>query len=215
MPSVTRTVFLDLDGTLVDSAPGILGTLEESFDELGLTWPGDAIGTKLLGPPLYESLPPIVGEEAAARVLSVYRQRYREHGLLKSTPYPGIEELLRALVAAGTRLALATSKAEPSARAILENQGWTELFETITGDTVDAQRPSKAAVVGEAVRRLGGASPDAVMVGDRLHDVVGSRAHGLPCLGAGWGYGEPGELIGAGAAAVCDTPGDLRAALLG
>ncbi|MCW0213294.1 MAG: HAD hydrolase-like protein [Pseudonocardia sp.] len=215
MAFVTRTVFLDLDGTLVDSAPGILGTLEESFDELGLTWPGEAIGTSLLGPPLYESLPPIVGEEASAQVLTVYRRRYFEHGLLKSTPYPGVEELLAGLAAAGARVALATSKAEPSARRIIENQGWTELFETITGDTVDAQRPTKAAVVGEAVRRLGGASPDAVMVGDRLHDVVGSRAHGIACLGAGWGYGEPGELIGAGAAVVYATPGELRDALLG
>jgi phosphoglycolate phosphatase len=212
---MTRTVFFDLDGTLVDSALGILGCLEDSFAELGLAWPGDAIGTHVLGPPLDETLRPIIGKEAAQAVVTVYRRRYREHGLLKCTPYPGIDELLRARTASGARLALATSKAEPFARAILENQGWTELFDTITGDTIDAQRSSKAAVVGEAVRRLGGASTDGVMVGDRLQDVVGSRAHGLSCLGAGWGYGEQGELIGAGAEAVYETPGDLRAALLG
>jgi phosphoglycolate phosphatase len=52
------------------------------------------------------------------------------------------------------------------------------------------------------------------MVGDRLHDVVGARAHGVDCLGAGWGYAEPGELEEAGAVAVYSDPGDLRTALL-
>lgn len=213
---MTRTVLLDLDGTLVDSAPGILGTLRTAFDQVGVPWNDTVIGRHLLGPPLYESLPPIVGAEAAAAVLARYRPLYQKNGLLKSTPYPGIESLLRALVAADVRLGLATSKNEPAAREIIANQGWTELFTAITGDTVDARRPSKAAVVEEALRRLGSPAPaDCVMVGDRLHDVVGSAAHGVSCLGAGWGYAEPGELAAAGAAAIYATADELRAALLG
>lgn len=210
-----RTVLLDLDGTLVDSAPGILGTLRTAFDQVGVPWDDTVIGRHLLGPPLYESLPPLVGAENAEKILALYRPLYRESGLLKSTPYPGIEDLLRALVAADVRLGLATSKAEPAAREIVANQGWTELFTAITGDTVDAQRPSKAAVVEEALRRLDFPAPDeTIMVGDRLHDVVGSGRHGISCLGAGWGYGEPGELDTAGAIAVHPTAADLRAALL-
>jgi phosphoglycolate phosphatase len=212
---VTRTVLLDLDGTLVDSAPGILGTLRTAFDQVGVPWDDTVIGRHLLGPPLYESLPPLVGTEAATAVMALYRPLYQESGLLKSTPYPGIEQLLRALVAADVRLALATSKNEPAAREIIANQGWTELFTAITGDTVDARRPSKAAVVEEALRRLGSPDPaDCTMVGDRLHDVVGSAAHGVSCLGAGWGYGEPGELAQAGAREIYATPDDLRGALL-
>jgi len=57
-----NTVLLDLDGTLVDSASGILGSLREAFDELGLAWSEADLGRQLLGPPLYETLPPIVGE---------------------------------------------------------------------------------------------------------------------------------------------------------
>jgi phosphoglycolate phosphatase len=212
---VTRTVLLDLDGTLVDSAPGILGTLRTAFDQVGVPWDDSVIGPHLLGPPLYESLPPLIGESATERVLALYRPLYRESGLLKSTPYPGIEELLRALAGAGVRTALATSKAEPAAREILANQGWTELFTEITGDTLDAQRPSKAAVVEEALRRLGSPAPaDCVMVGDRRHDVIGSAAHGISCLGAGWGYGEPGELVTAGAVEVYATASALQSALL-
>lgn len=212
---VTRTVLLDLDGTLVDSAPGILGTLRTAFDRVGVPWDDTVIGPHLLGPPLYESLPPLVGESAAERVMALYRPLYRESGLLKSTPYPGIDDLLRALADSGARLALATSKAEPSARDILANQGWTDLFTEITGDTVDAGLPSKAAVVGEALRRLGSPDPaTCVMVGDRKHDVLGSAAHGITCLGAGWGYAEPGELTTAGAVEIHATPAALRKSLL-
>lgn len=53
------------------------------------------------------------------------------------------------------------------------------------------------------------------MVGDRLHDVEGAAEHGLRCVGAGWGYAEPGELVAAGADTVYDSADELRVALLG
>lgn len=215
---VLTHLLLDLDGTLVDSAPGILGSLRRAIDEVGLDVPDTALGTHLLGPPLYESLPPILGADGAAAVLPVYRRIYGdEGGHLASTPYPGVDDLLRALSAAGITTALATSKAETSARKILAHHGWTDLFAAIVGDTRTADRPTKAHVVAEALHRLGRPSgaDSPLMVGDRRHDVEGARAHGLACLGAGWGYGEPGELVAAGAVAVHATPADLGAALLG
>ena len=111
------------------------------------------------------------------------------------------------------RMAVATSKAEVYAERIVEQRGWTEMFATVCGDTLDRERPTKADVVGEALRRLGDPGPT-IMVGDRLHDVVGARTHGLDCLGAGWGYAAPGELEEAGAVAVYAQVGELQAALL-
>ncbi|HWN32152.1 MAG TPA: HAD hydrolase-like protein [Pseudonocardia sp.] len=208
------TVLLDLDGTLVDSAAGILGSLREAFDELGLPFAGaEQLGTQLLGPPMYETLPPIIGAEATREVVPVYRRIYAERGLLSSTPYPGVDELLRTLSEDNRRLALATSKVEYSARRILDNRGWTPLFTAIVGDTDDAGRPTKSAVIAEAMRQLDATPDDTVMVGDRSHDVVGAIDNGLPCLGAGWGYGRPGELTGAGATSVCDTVAELGEAL--
>ncbi|MBP2369373.1 phosphoglycolate phosphatase [Pseudonocardia parietis] len=211
-------ILLDLDGTLVDSAPGILGSLRRAIDEAGLDVPDSALGTHLLGPPLYRSLPPILGVEGAATVLPIYRRIYGdEDGCLDCVPYPGIETLLRALHEAGVTMALATSKAEPPAHKILAHHGWTDLFTEIVGDTRAAERPTKGAVVGEALRRLGHPSGTSapLMVGDRLHDVEGSAEHGLRCVGAGWGYAEPGELEAAGAATVYASADDLRVALLG
>jgi len=207
------TVLLDLDGTLVDSAAGILGSLREAFDEVGLPWTEAELGTQLLGPPMYTSLPPIIGTEATREVVPVYRRIYAERGLLNSTPYPGVDELLQTLSDGNRRLALATSKVEYSARRILDNRGWTPLFTAIVGDTDNAGRPTKSDVIAEALRQLDATPGDTVMVGDRSHDVVGALHNGLPCIGAGWGYGQPGELTGAGATSVCDTVADLGEAL--
>jgi phosphoglycolate phosphatase len=209
----SHTVLLDLDGTLVDSASGILGSLREAFDELGLAWSDADLGGHLVGPPLYETLPAIVGDEATAVVMPVYRRIYAERGFLSSTPYPGVDALLQSLADGNRRVALATSKAEFSARRILDNHGWTPLFAAIVGDTPDAGRPTKTHIIAEVMQQLSAAPGDTVMVGDRSHDVVGARANGLACIGAGWGYAEPGELAHAGATSVCDTVADLREAL--
>jgi phosphoglycolate phosphatase len=209
----SHTVLLDLDGTLVDSASGILGSLREAFDELGLAWSDADLDGQLVGPPLYETLPAIVGDDATAAVVPVYRRIYAERGFLSSTPYPGVDALLQSLADGNRRVALATSKSEFAARRILDNHGWTPLFAAIVGDTPDAGRPTKTHVIAEAMQQLSAAPGDAVMVGDRSHDVVGARANGLACIGAGWGYAQPGELADAGATSVCDTVADLREVL--
>lgn len=207
------TVLLDLDGTLVDSAPGILGSLREAFAELSIPLPDGGLPHTLLGPPLYVSLPALVGADVTPDLLATYRRIYGGHGLRASPAFDGIDALLRDLGAAGVTMAVATSKAEVYAERIVAHRGWTELFATVCGDTLEGDRPTKADVVGEALRRLGGPA-SVVMVGDRLHDVVGARTHGLDCLGAGWGYAAPGELGEAGAVAVYATVADLHGALL-
>ena len=217
MGAVLTHVLLDLDGTLVDSAPGILGSVRRAIAEAGLQVPESAIGTHLLGPPLYRSLPPILGDAGTEVVVPIYRRIYGDGGYLDSTPYPGVDQLLRDLAGAGVTMALATSKAEPFARSILAQHGWTDLFTEVVGDTLTADRPTKGAVVAEALCRLdhptGADRP--LMVGDRVHDVEGSAEHGLRCLSVGWGYAQPGELEAAGVERVVGSVDDLRVELLG
>jgi phosphoglycolate phosphatase len=208
------TVLLDLDGTLVDSAPGILGSLKAAFAELGIPPPDGGLPHTLLGPPLYVSLPELVGDDVAPTLLTIYRRIYADVGLHQSPPFEGIDSLLSELTAGGVRLAVATSKVEVYATRIVEHRGWEDVFATVCGDTLARERPTKSDVVHEALRRLD--DPSAVlMVGDRLHDVVGARDNGLACLGAGWGYGAPGELEEAGAAVVYADVAGLRKGLLG
>jgi phosphoglycolate phosphatase len=201
------SILLDLDGTLVDSAEGILGSLRAAMAELGIPEPSRGIDRSLLGPPMYTTLPPLVGADATAAIVPVYRRVYAESGWLSTTPYDGIPDLLRELARLGLRIAVATSKQEAAAKMIIERQGWTDLITDVCGDTPAAGRPTKAAVVGAALTRLN--STSALMVGDRKYDVAGARAHGLDCAGVGWGYAEPGELLEAGAIAVCEKPSEL------
>jgi phosphoglycolate phosphatase len=205
------TVLFDLDGTLSDSAPGILGALRTSFAEAGLDWVDPDTARSLLGPPFWHSLPPLVGEHRVAQVVASYRRHYVEDGAMFDTArYDGVAETLQALAGRGVRLAVATSKPEPHASRIVAHLELAGFFETVCGDTLDGGRDSKALVVGEALRRLGNPDPATVlMVGDRSHDVLGAAAHGLDCAGALWGYGSAAELTAAGALRLCAKPGEV------
>jgi phosphoglycolate phosphatase len=205
------TVLFDLDGTLSDSAPGILGALRASFAEAGLDWVDPDTARSLLGPPFWHSLPPLVGAHRVAQVVASYRRHYVEDGaMFDTTRYEGVADTLQALTDRGYRLAVATSKPEPHAGRILAHLELTGFFETVCGDTLDGGRDSKALVVGEVLRRLGNPDPATVlMVGDRSHDVLGAAAHGLGCAGALWGYGSAAELTTAGALRLCAQPAEV------
>jgi phosphoglycolate phosphatase len=209
-------VLFDLDGTLSDSAPGILGSLRLAFAGAGLAPLTAAQETELLGPPFYDALPPLIGPERVDEVITAYRRLYGQGGMFDTEMYPGIVEALDELRAGSVTLAVATSKPEHFAIPILEHLGLADRFETICGDTLEGHRGSKALVVGEVLTRLGRPRPSSVvMIGDRRHDVHGAAAHGVRCYGAGWGYGAPGELEQAGAVAVYASPDELMKGLAG
>jgi phosphoglycolate phosphatase len=211
-PSV---VLFDLDGTLSDSARGILASLRFAFAANGLE-PLDAHTERtLLGPPFYESLPPLIGgDEKLPAVIAAYRKQYGESGMFDTVAYDGVRDVVEYLHGSGATLAVATSKPEPYAVPIVEHLGLTPFFATVGGDELDGSLPTKALVIDKVLRRLDvQPSPSVVMIGDREHDVAGARAHGLRCIGAGWGYGSPGELAKAGADPICAAPADLLAAL--
>ena len=195
------TVLFDLDGTLSESAPGILGSLQRAFADVGVPWVDEVTARSLLGPPFSHSLPPLVGDQNMDAVVAAYRRHYVEQGaLLHTRCYDGIRELVSTLHDSAIQLAVATSKPEPHAIRIVAHLGLAEYFPLVGGDTVDGRRDSKAQVIGDVLRRLGRPPAESVlMVGDRSHDVLGAAAHGLSCAGALWGYGTRAELENAGA----------------
>lgn len=208
-----QVVLFDLDGTLSDSAPGILTSLRFALREHGLPPLDPATERALLGPPFYESLPPLIGTDMLWPVIESYRARYAQ-AMYESTAYPGVRELLVALRSAGRRLAVATSKPEHFAVPVVEHLGLADFFETVGGDDLDGSLRTKALVIGHVLGRLGDPSPDDVaMVGDRSHDVIGAREHGIAAIGVRWGYALPGELEASEPAAICTTPVEVAAEL--
>ena len=209
-----RVVLFDLDGTLSDSAPGILNALRHAFVSNGLDPLPPDVERAILGPPFYESLPPLIGDVPLGDVIAAYRSAYGAGGMFETALYDGVRELLESLVAAGVTCAVATSKPEPYAVPIVEYLGLADLVETVGGDELDGSLPTKALVIDKVLERLGRPDPgDVVMVGDRSHDVAGARAHRIAAVGAAWGYGLPGELEAAGPSFIAASPDDVAAAL--
>lgn len=210
----SSVILFDLDGTLSDSAPGILGSLRHAFDVNGLPRLDPQTERALLGPPFYESLPPLIGEAALPDVIAAYRDDYGRSGMYRTSVYPGVRAVLEGLRASGVRMAVATSKPEAYAVPIVEYLGLTEFFETVGGDELDGSLRTKALVIGKVLARLGQPDPvDTLMVGDRVHDVDGARAHGIATVAVGWGYATPGELVAAQPLTICATPADLAEVL--
>lgn len=211
---MAELLIFDLDGTLSDSAPGILAALRHAFAVNGVPPLDASTEQSLLGPPFYTSLPPLIGgTDKLPGVLAAYRDRYGSGGMFDTTAYAGMTDVLAAARSAGRRIAVATSKPEPYAVPIVDHLGMAGCFDTVAGDTLDGGRPTKADVVAEVLARLGTDPSDAIMIGDREHDVLGAREHGIGCVGAAWGYGLPGELEAAGADPICAQPLELLDAL--
>ncbi|MGX5696167.1 HAD hydrolase-like protein [Agromyces soli] len=200
----TRTwsaVLFDLDGTIIDSAHDITGSLAHTFQSFGHPVPDAETLRSYVGPPLVETfrLSGSFDEAQAAEAVAVYRAHYADY-VLASPVFPGVAGLLERLHSAGVPIALATSKPEHTARAVLENHGLSRWFTEITGADESVGRSSKASVVAEALRRLGerGIETDrAVLVGDRGYDVQGALANDVPAVVVEWGYGSPEESVGA------------------
>jgi phosphoglycolate phosphatase len=132
--------------------------------------------------------------------------------VLDVTVHTGIPQLLATLRADGAVLAVATSKPAVFAERVLDHVGLAAKFAGVHGATLDGAVRHKDQVVGAALAaHPQGRRP--VLVGDRAQDVLGAAAHGLPCIGAGWGPAPAGELVAAGAAVVVATPAEVPAAL--
>ena len=214
---MSRLVLFDLDGTLVDSAPGIHASVRVgSRRRSGWPSPTPAQLRAMVGPPLQDGFALVFGLGGPDVVPCGRPPTGRTTQRARcSTPRctPGIPELLARLPADGAILAVATSKPEPFAVRILDpRRPAGRVRRPCTG------RPSTAPS-GTRTRswrprwRATRTGRDPVLVGDRAHDVLGAAAHGLPCIGAGWGPAEDGELEAAGAAAVAATPADVVTAM--
>jgi len=215
IPQGIATVLFDLDGTLTDPKVGITGSVRHAMRELGRPLAPEVDLDWCIGPPLIDAFARLLdGDRASAEAgVAAYRARYGTVGLFENEVYPGIPELLDALVADGRRLVLATSKPRVFAERILEHFGLAGRFAAIHGSELDGTRVHKTDLVPWILARESVAVDSAVMVGDREHDVLGARAAGLATIGVAWGYGGPAELEAAGAALVVDTVPALAAVL--
>ena len=149
----------------------------------------------------------------AVRFLADYREYFSVQGLFENSVYPGIIELLKDLKTAGARMFIATTKPTGYSEQIAERFGFREFFELISGSDLHKTN-SKTTVIEYARKTCGIDISEAVMVGDRAHDVDGAHEHHIPCIGVTWGFGGRQELLDAGADYIVDTTQALKVLLL-
>lgn len=204
-----HTILFDLDGTITESGIGITRSVAYALQKHGITETEQKKLDRFVGPPLIDSFMRFYGftAEQARQAVEDYREYYAVKGIFENRVYDGVVPMLQALKDAGKRCVLATSKPEGYAVQILEHFGLASYFSVVAGATMDEKRTNKADVIAYALEQLHGES--AIMVGDREHDILGAKAHGLASIGVLYGYGSREELEAAGADYIAATAEEI------
>jgi phosphoglycolate phosphatase len=188
-------ILFDLDGTLIDSSPGILASFGRVLAAHGLA-PVVPLEASLIGPPLAVTLQQVSGiadEARLARLVEAFKQDYDTAGCLATEVFPGVAAGLAQLTAAGSRLFIVTNKRMLPTRRILEALGLARHFAGIhTRDETEPMALSKTVVTQRVVARYGIDRSRAFFVGDSDEDAAAARENSLAFIHAAYGYGAAG-----------------------
>ena len=209
-------ILFDLDGTLTDSEEGILNSVKYALEPHGIELPYDTL-KKFIGPPLlvafseYAGLSPEESEKTVAR----YRERYSTIGLFENRVYDGVPEMLRDIKNSGKKVILATAKPLVYASRILEHFDLSKYFDLQVGADFQGGIHNKDDVIAAVIKQAEIKDiNDAVMIGDRHHDIEGAKKFGIKSIGVTYGFGDLEELQTAGADYIAHTPDQITALLL-
>jgi phosphoglycolate phosphatase len=211
---MNRLAIFDCDGTLVDSGANIFDALSAAFAEHGVAVPSPEVSRKVIGLNLVEAIAQLTPQEEYERHVllaesyKLHFQRARAEGRVEEPLFAGIPALLDALEDDGWLLAVATGKSDRGLALCLDCHGYTKRFMSL--QTAD-RHPSKPhpSMVHQAMADAGAVPETTIVIGDTAFDMGMASAAGARGIGAGWGYHEAHELLGAGAVAVADAPLDV------
>lgn len=207
-------VLFDFDGTVVNTGPCVIRGLVEVLRAHGMTSEEMGDLTRFIGPPLVDCFQESFGltRAEAEAYTAEYRSVFDTFDPGAYPAFPGVPELLDGLKGSGRRLAVATSRKEDRARMMARQLGLGQ-FEAVMGMNEPAGRRYKVDSVRDAMRELGAAASDCVMVGDRHFDVEGAHSLGVPCIGICYSGTDPAEFAACGADGVCESVADVARAL--
>lgn len=200
-------ILFDLDGTLTDPKEGITKSVEYALNQFSIEVEHPDLLIPYIGPPLFDSFIEIQGftPEAAAQAVEYYRERFRTLGMFENQVIPGIPALLENLRSEGFTLYVATSKPIVFAEQILRHYELDGFFKYAAGSNLDGTRSKKREVIQHVLDECNVPAAQALMIGDREHDIIGAKACGVPSIGVLFGYGSEEELSAAGADSIAHT----------
>lgn len=205
------TVLFDLDGTLTDPYIGITNGIMHALRKMGRDVPSRESLRHFIGPPLIEEFQHSFGMDSATaeQAAAYYREYYFEKGVYENKLISGAKELLEDARASGRKVCLATCKPESAALIILDYFGIREHFDLIGAARLDGSIRTKSEVLRYVLENTGALPEDCVLVGDRLHDIVGAHDVGMKCIGVLVGFGSREEFDKYGADYVAETLSDV------
>lgn len=224
-----KYLLFDLDGTLSESAPGIIKAVQYGLDAVGIHERDMKKLSTFIGPPLNVQMKKLYHMSDADIVTAVtkFRELYETEGIFDCRPYDGLDRLLPQAVETGYILAVASSKPEPFVKEIIGHFGFAPFFSTICGSDIGdelkkrAVASQKARIIRKAMGELeerGYAHDDlwqnTVMIGDTAYDIEGAKENHLPSIGCTYGYGSREELTTAGADRIVSSVKELMTVLL-
>ncbi len=191
----TPTIVFDLDGTLVDTAPDLIDTLNVTLARLGVAPVVFQEARTMIGGgvrPLLEGALQARGRGLPAsqvdRIFADFLELYAAHIADRSRPFPGLEAALQGLVDRNCRLAVCTNKLEGLSIRLLEKLGLSPYFAAICGqDTFGVRKPDPR-ILQRTIARAGGNLERALLVGDSSTDIETARAAGIPVIAVDFGY---------------------------
>ena len=201
------SILFDLDGTLTNPKVGITRAVQYALSRHGIVIDNADDLQTYIGPPLKAAFMDYhhLSDAESHQALSFYREYYERSGMLENVEYPGIAELLGALKQKKKRLFVATSKPTVYAEKIASHFRIDQFFESIQGSELDGTRSDKADLIRYVIEQHQLEKGTTVMVGDRMHDIIGASRSGIDSIGVGYGFGSREELENANATYYVET----------
>ena len=208
-------LIFDLDGTLVDSLPGIAGSLNRALDRCGFDAHEHADVRRFIGNGTYElarqALPKGTSPDLIMAVEQAFKDDYATTWPEGTAPYPGIPEFLKKLSAAGVKMAVLSNKPHPFTLEIVARLFPGVPFDPVLGQRPEAPRKPHPDAALQIAARWQVEPAECFFIGDSTVDLETARGAGMKAVMVGWGYHDVAALEAAGADGVMGKLADLGA----
>lgn len=208
-PTTFDYICFDLDGTLVDSAKGIVASLKEALAILGREDVPTSTLLPLIGITLRQVFAQFVSQNRVEEGVHLYRTIYSERHLLNVAPFPGIVSLLNRLRNADVDLFVVTAKLDEQAQRVIAHLDLAPLFCGVHGVDAAGTLDDKSILLRQVKDRHSLHSCRGLMIGDRAKDIIAGNQNGLATIGVTYGYGTEIELKSAKPLALCRRSEEL------